>query len=167
MANELSFTINRDMTKEKLRKIIGNNIRIAREARGFSIEMLAEILGLSTSFVGLIERGQRGTTAHNLYRISEIFDMPIDKLVFSTELDANSIKEDEPTATKRERILSYLYNFSEPELDYIFDSLVKLKALQKIYCSRKAGQVAQNDADDEFDEVVAALRKQDEFNYDY
>ena len=70
----------RIINKEQLRITIGNNIRLERLARKISIEELAEQLNLTPGFVGLIERGTRGTSAYTLARLSEIFNIPIDQI---------------------------------------------------------------------------------------
>jgi transcriptional regulator with XRE-family HTH domain len=120
---------NYDLSKDRLKKIIGKNIRAIRESRGFTTEMLSEILGISSSFLGLIERGQRGTTAHNLYKISEAFSMSIDDIVSINEYD-HCINDDNPIKEKREQINSYLYNFNLDELYFIFKFLKLLSSFK-------------------------------------
>ena len=67
------------MTKKALRTIIGENIRQERMARNISLEELAAILGLTSGFVGLIERGQRGATPITLLKLSTAFGLPVDR----------------------------------------------------------------------------------------
>lgn len=46
----------------ELRKIFGQNVRQTRIARGMTIEVLAQDVGLSYSYLGEIERGLRNPT---------------------------------------------------------------------------------------------------------
>ena len=68
------------MTKDEIKATVGRNIRILRKGKSMEIEELAEILGLSSGFIGLVERGKRGVTPLTLHRLSEIFDVSIDSL---------------------------------------------------------------------------------------
>ena len=117
-----------DMTKERLRFVIGNNIRNVRVARDMSIDELSELLDLTSGFVGLIERGQRGATAYTLYKLSDIFNIPVD------DIFAENIKlaEDSDSAVKvkRSKVISLLHNLSCAELDYLAESIKNLSKLR-------------------------------------
>ena len=65
------------MTNEELCAIVGRNIRRERLARKMSIKELAKCLKVSTAYMGLIERGKRGTTALNLFKLAVLFDKSI------------------------------------------------------------------------------------------
>jgi len=66
--------------KDHLDIIIGSNIRKAREERRLTRDELAELLGISSSHMGLIERGERGATAVTLSKISRVYEIPVDDL---------------------------------------------------------------------------------------
>ena len=120
------------MTKSRLRVIIGENIRNERIARDISIDELSEMLDLTPGFVGLIERGQRGTTSNTLYRLSEVFDMPID-LLFRTNKGSSLSFGEEPLDTrsiKRRKIASFLSGFNEDELEFIIGVIKSLRHLR-------------------------------------
>ena len=51
-------------------KIIGSNIRYERKRRGLTIDDFAKVIGMAPGFLGLIERGQRGTSVTNMVAIS-------------------------------------------------------------------------------------------------
>jgi len=70
---ELSKEMKRD-----LNAIVGYNIRLEREVRNLTREELAEITDLTTSHLGLIERGHRGATVVTLTKMSKVFQKPID-----------------------------------------------------------------------------------------
>ncbi len=57
-------------------KLIGSNIRFERQKRDLTIEELSEILNIAPGFLGLIERGQRGTSIKNLCKIAEFLVFP-------------------------------------------------------------------------------------------
>ena len=54
-------------------KTIGENVRIERRKRKFSIEDLANYIDLSSSYVGLLERGDRCPSLKSLFRLCELF----------------------------------------------------------------------------------------------
>jgi transcriptional regulator with XRE-family HTH domain len=51
-------------------KAFGLNLKLKRVARGLSQEQFAELLGLHRTFVGQLERGQRGLNILQLPRIA-------------------------------------------------------------------------------------------------
>ncbi len=78
---------NIDFIKEKeLYSIIGKNIRYYRKLyslnkKELTQESLAEIANVSTSLIGNLEskKTQQGISIYNLYKISKILDVPIEK----------------------------------------------------------------------------------------
>jgi len=133
------------MTKWRIRAIIGENIRNNRIARDISIDELAELMGLTAGFVGLIERGHRGTTPYNLLKLSEVFGVSIDSFFYSAE--ASSLKLGEEYASKgdikRKKAESLISGFSDKELDFVISMLKGIRTLNR----------TQN-ADDDDDEEV-------------
>jgi transcriptional regulator with XRE-family HTH domain len=116
------------MTKLELCKIVGKNIRKERLANNMTIDTLAELLGLTPSYVGLIERGGRGTTALNLLRLSKIFCLPIDAF----------FEHDEPTTAEKtthlhRKVNKLIEDCTEDELNFI---LHMVKGLREFNCSR-------------------------------
>lgn len=105
--------------------IIGANIRRERISRGFSIDLLAELLSLSAPFVGLIERGERGTTVKNLMKICEVFDTSLNDLVSEYEPEHAFLVSEKKSAPKTkkeeklEQLRSLLANMDENELDFL------------------------------------------------
>ena len=69
------------MNKADLRKLLGKRIREMRHVFNISREELAEILDISVSSLGLIERGERGVTLLNLIKVSDTFGISIDKIL--------------------------------------------------------------------------------------
>ncbi|MDR2939929.1 MAG: helix-turn-helix domain-containing protein [Clostridiales bacterium] len=119
-----------------LKKQIGANIRYERISRNISIEELAEMLELSSAFVGLIERGQRGASVKNLIKISEIFSVSIDSLINTNRSNYSNLsenKENQNYKARLETINSLLYNLDGSELDFIISIIRSLKQLKHTY----------------------------------
>lgn len=124
------------MTKRQLRAIIGENIRLERTARNLSIEELSEMLDITPGFVGLIERGHRGTTPNTLYRISDVFSLSIDSLFQPRESSKLSFREGEHSPTsrvyaKRKKIESMLAGFDDTEMDFIITVLKNVRNMRR------------------------------------
>ena len=131
------------------RKDIGANIRYERTIRNMSIDELAEMLHLSTAFIGLIERGQRGAKLSNLIRMTEIFGITINDLIYgrrSNELEIKEENEGASLATKKSTISTLLYDLDGDELDFVISNIRSLRILKS---SRNAAEYA-DDEDDEF-----------------
>ena len=119
------------MTKSSLRNIIGGNIRHERMARDISLEELAAILGLTSGFVGLIERGQRGATPFTLYKLGTSFGLPIDAF-FKQNAGTDSKLDEKISADEKQRkIEALIYDFSGDELDYIISILKSVRAIAR------------------------------------
>ena len=73
---------------------IGARIRELREVCGYSQEQLAELTGISTAFLGHIERGTRAMSLETLVSICSILNISIDYLL----LDEISETDSEITA---------------------------------------------------------------------
>ena len=73
-------------------KNIGQRIRNLRKEKGLSQEQLAELIGISLSFMGHIERGTRTASVETLARISKALEMDMHYIVFghSSGYSANS-----------------------------------------------------------------------------
>ena len=127
------------MTKERLRIIIGENIRNERMARNFSIDELAELIDLTSGFVGLIERGQRGTTPSTLFKLADVFGIPIDNFFYRTEDSYLSLSETSKDETNRKKITSLISDFSDIDLDFVVSVIQNLRTLNRLKLGEAAG----------------------------
>lgn len=118
------------MTKEQLRKTIGENIRSERIARNMSIDELAELLELTSGFVGLIERGRRGATAYNIYKLSEIFGLSVEKLFAVHESPRVKLNEDSAVKNKRNKLQSLSFDLTDQELDFLIQMVKMVRQLR-------------------------------------
>ncbi|MDR1065832.1 MAG: helix-turn-helix domain-containing protein [Clostridiales bacterium] len=121
------------MTKEELRNIIGENIRTERNSRDLSLDELAELLQLTPGFVGLIERGKRGATAHTLYKLSEALEMPMEQFFQGgfSQSAAIKVSEENPLVVKRNKINTVIQSLNESELDFVLSVIKSLRLMHK------------------------------------
>jgi transcriptional regulator with XRE-family HTH domain len=61
-------------------KAFGLRVKLLRTARGWSQEQLAEATGFHRTFIGQIERGQRGMNIISLWPVSAAFGIEIGEL---------------------------------------------------------------------------------------
>ncbi len=69
--------------------LLGEKIREARKAKGYTLEQLAEILDVSTTFIGQIERAKGIPSLDTLVKIANALDISTDSLLFG-ELNARA-----------------------------------------------------------------------------
>lgn len=53
-----------------MRKVVGRNVRRARERKGLTQERLAEISGFSQQYISGLEQGRRNPTVVTLYELA-------------------------------------------------------------------------------------------------
>lgn len=116
--------------------IIGRNIRRFREEHELSIDELAEMLRLSSAFIGLIERGKRGAKLDNLLKLAKIFDVDINDLLRQVDVTTYAVAESKDASQdkKRKTLIALTYDLDEKELDFIISSV---KSLKKVRAQKK------------------------------
>ncbi len=60
---------------------LGNAIREARKAKGWSQEELAFQAGLDRTYIGSVERGERNIAALNLVKIAAVLEVGVGELL--------------------------------------------------------------------------------------
>jgi len=105
--------------KLKLDVVIGRNMRREREFRKLTREDFAKILGLTTSHLGLIERGERGATGVTLDRVSRALGISIDSLFSETGRAAFAREKQDAEAIARKKITTLLVAFTKQELVFL------------------------------------------------
>ena len=103
-------------------KIIGSNIRYERKRRGLTIDDFAKVIGMAPGFLGLIERGQRGTSVKNMVAIAEFFDISLDDLITKDlSIGGADMKDMENTrsAKARRALRSLVSSLTEDEIVFI------------------------------------------------
>lgn len=69
------------MVEPDVKAAFGQRIRQLREARGWSQEHMAAVVGLDRSYVGTVERGERNISLENIVKFAKAFDVPLSQLM--------------------------------------------------------------------------------------
>jgi len=114
----------------------GNNLQMLRRERGLSAEVVANFLELSTTYVGLIERGERAPSLETFVRICEFLGKDTHEMLTPLE---GSVKKGVRVAEKRpstnvekheakvKTIAGMARSFTMHELDFILNMLKFMK----------------------------------------
>lgn len=129
-------------------KIIGSNIRYERKLRGLTIDDFAKVIGMAPGFVGLIERGQRGTSIANMVRIAEFFDVNLDELITKdlSEGKVSTPKSVNKTDKDRRALISMINTMSNDKVQIL---AANAKALNKYIPSESAKEAMLEEMDAE------------------
>ena len=95
-------------------KALGERIRAERKKNKLTIERLCELLEVSPSFIGLVERGTSGISLEKLCKLSEILHVSTDYLLKGEE----DIK---PERSYAEILQANLCTYSEDELQFLVE----------------------------------------------
>jgi len=98
--------------KDRLDKIIGRNIQTQRQLRKIKRDDFAKLLGITTSHLGLIERGERGATAVTLERMMHAFGVTVDSLF----AEHSKGKDDNGRGVYYKKVSTLITNLTDPEL---------------------------------------------------
>lgn len=69
------------MKKEELQKIIGNRIKLLRESKGISQQVLAAMCNFEKGNMSRIEAGRANPTLTTLYKISQSLGIKVTDIV--------------------------------------------------------------------------------------
>ncbi len=108
---------------------MGNKLRILRKDRGLSQVKLASNMGISASYLNLIEHNQRNLTVPLLLRISEILNIPLQ--AFSPQHDAQQVSE--LTEILKDPIYKGLMTGEDDISEMVHSSPALSQALTKTY----------------------------------
>ena len=101
---------------------IGGRLKELRRKNKITIERLCEIIGVSTSFIGLIERGESRVSVDNIYRLSQVFNVSVDFI-----LTGNENITMEKSYSKFDKLNASLYDYTDDETDFAIEILKFLK----------------------------------------
>ncbi|MBM3484049.1 MAG: helix-turn-helix transcriptional regulator, partial [Alphaproteobacteria bacterium] len=65
--------------------MVGQRVRRLRRERGLTQAQMAERLGVSTSYLNLIERNQRPVTVQFLLKLGQVFDIDLQRFAADDE----------------------------------------------------------------------------------
>ena len=128
ISRKVDFMKKPKLCKLQLDKRIGSSVRFEREQKGISREELAEMLDLTVSHLGLIERGERGVTALTLEKLSQVLKSPIDSF-FVKPTAPDQPLENEAVIKKISSIIS---GFDEAEREFVIKFLMEFAALKRL-----------------------------------
>ena len=95
---------------------IAQRIKEQRKKNKITIERLSEIIGVSTSFIGHVERGDSGISVDNLYKLSRVFGVSVDYL-----LTGDNEEKFDYTDSKFNNLTTTMYDCTDCEIDFFID----------------------------------------------
>lgn len=108
-------------------KVFGRNLRLARKESGLNSATFGKFIGISTTYVGLIERGERTPSFAVTLKICDFFGVSFDYMltprsclpsVGNESLDTKEAYADQ--IMKKQKLISgMLKTFDDEALDYI------------------------------------------------
>ena len=93
---------------------IATRLKELRTSNKLTIERTAELIGVSTSFIGLIEKGNSGVSIENLYKLSQIFNVSVDYLITGSTNNHDA-------HTKFTLLNTAVFDWSESEIAFLAD----------------------------------------------
>jgi transcriptional regulator with XRE-family HTH domain len=97
-------------------KYIGENIRAARKSKNLTIDMLSELIGISSSFLGTLERGESSLSVETLIGECKALGVSADSIL---------LEEDSPPtpyiSDKKDTVVTLLNNATDDELSFLID----------------------------------------------
>ena len=97
-------------------KYIGENIRSARKSKDLTIDTLSELAGISSSFLGTVERGESSLSIETLINLCKVLGVSADSIILSDDLSQTSCVSD-----KKDTIVTLLSNATDDELAFLID----------------------------------------------
>ena len=70
------FDRNSEEAKKNL-KTFGSRIQELRKKNNLTQSELAEKIGLSTNFIGMVERGERNTSVDKIFKLAKVFNISL------------------------------------------------------------------------------------------
>lgn len=99
---------------------IGKRIRFFREEKKWSQEVFAEKLGLSLTYIGMIERGEKIPKLETFIKIANVLSVSADQLLAEVLTTGYAIKSSEMSARIEE--LSYA---EQERIFAVVDTMIK------------------------------------------
>jgi transcriptional regulator with XRE-family HTH domain len=69
------------LSKEDAQTVVGAAVRTLREDKGLTQLQLAELAELHLNYVGLVERGERNISLHNILKLAKALDVRVADLM--------------------------------------------------------------------------------------
>ncbi len=99
---------------------IGKRIRKYREAKGWRQEDFAEKIGLSVTYTGMIERGEKVPKLETFITIANVLEVSADVLLADVLLTGYTVKSSEMTEK-----IAFLAPFDRDRIYSVVDTLIQ------------------------------------------
>ena len=103
-------------------RYVGENVRQARLSKGLTIEQLAELVGVSDSYMGVAERGTSGFSIETIVKLAHVLCVTTDSLLMENTPAC------EPSS-KMDTLFTVLSGCSDDEIDFIIEYVKLSKKL--------------------------------------
>jgi transcriptional regulator with XRE-family HTH domain len=121
----------------------GYNLRKERQNRGFTMEETVNMMSISESYLGLLERGKRTPSLECMFGFCDTFGITPNDLLLSRNKDKKELKVSESSADRQSdrfnAALSLLRSLNETELECVVNIMLDIQKMQK---SIKSGKVS-------------------------
>ncbi len=114
-------------------EFLGQQIRKQRKAKKYTLEHLAELLGVSTTFIGQIERAKGVPSLETLVKIANALEISTDSLLFD---DLNAKAGDSYFIN---RISELTENLSPKGKELLLKSIENFCELERLNSSKNEG----------------------------
>ena len=118
----------RETNKNKNLERIGENIRATRKSKNLTIEALSELIDISPSFLGALERGDSSPSIDTLMRICKVLDVSADSILFNED-----ITDPLAVADEKEILQILLKNATSEELSFLIDYVRLYRGYVNVY----------------------------------
>jgi len=105
--------------ENEVKNTLGSRIRQERLKKGWTIEHLSELVDLSPSSLGLVERSNRALSIEKLYAVSRVLEVTTDSL-----LNINSDLEN----TRADSIMALVRDLSDKEFEFVMDIIRTMRS---------------------------------------
>ncbi|MDV2685000.1 XRE family transcriptional regulator [Alkalihalophilus lindianensis] len=123
------------MEKEQLSKLIGARLKSLRADRGYSLDQLSKLTGVSKPMLGQIERGESNPTVGTLWKVAKGLNVSFTSFLEEEEEDVTVVKREEiEPLTGHDEGFSVYPLFPKP-LDKPFELFSFTLAPGYTYCS--------------------------------
>lgn len=109
----------------KIARTVGERIRQIRKSKGLSQEKVALKAGITTSYMGQVERGEKSPTVDSLEKISYALNVPISELF---DFDSTKVQQEYSIS---EKIAFHLHGISLKEQEAVYQLVKQVLEFRK------------------------------------
>ena len=105
---------------------MGENLRKLRMERGLSVSELSKLLSIRPSFLSLIEKGNRGLTAYNLFMLTNIFEIPAEAFIEGIN-SLSGLDTESCESICHKKLIALTRGFSKDKLEFLIAAAIALE----------------------------------------